>query len=190
MPKRVAPNEPTARANGRPGMGKVEKSKRQKSKVRKKGNREEKMRNAECGIEEVVSSQSSVVSRVFSGDPKGSAGELRNADFGLRNGEQGNIQKSKIQSPNREMVRITDHESRKSAMAKRTQRVANARPQRGYDACCRARRRACARTCRAVPARHKPSMPEAVPDAISGIHDAFLIIGCLLICWKRVLEFC
>ena len=55
----------------------------------------------------MVSGQSSVVSRMFSGDPKGSAGESRNADFGLRNRGQGNVEKSKIQSPNREVVRIT-----------------------------------------------------------------------------------
>jgi hypothetical protein len=60
-------------------------------------------------MKKVVSGQSSVVRRVFSGDPKGSAGEMRNAEFGLRNGGQGNVEKSKIQSPNREVVRITDH---------------------------------------------------------------------------------
>ena len=38
---------------------------------------------SECGIEEVVSGQSSVVSRVFSGDPKGSAGEFRTPDCGM-----------------------------------------------------------------------------------------------------------
>ena len=41
-----------------------------------------------CGIEEVVSGQYSVVSRVFSGDPQGSTFELGNVDFGLRNGER------------------------------------------------------------------------------------------------------
>ncbi len=44
------------------------------------------LRVAEWRKLSVVSGQSSVVSRVFSGDPKGSAGELRNVDFGLRNG--------------------------------------------------------------------------------------------------------
>ncbi len=44
------------------------------------------MRISDCGLGEVVSGQSSVVSRVFSGDPQGSAFQLRNADFGLRNG--------------------------------------------------------------------------------------------------------
>ncbi len=85
MAKRVAPNEPTAGAKGRPGIGRGRKDEVQSTK-------DEKGRS--CGIEEVVSGQSSVVSRVFSGDPQGSAGELRNADFGLWNGE-----------------RITNHES-------------------------------------------------------------------------------
>ncbi len=43
-----------------------------------------------CGIEEVVSGQFSVVSRLFSGDPQGSAFQVRNADFGLRNRERKN----------------------------------------------------------------------------------------------------
>ena len=43
----------------------------------------------------MVSGQWSVISRVFSGDPQGSAFQLRNAEFGLRNRE-----------------RITNHESR------------------------------------------------------------------------------
>ncbi len=37
----------------------------------------EEMRISDCGIEEVVSGQFSVVSRVFSGDRNGSSGELR-----------------------------------------------------------------------------------------------------------------
>ncbi len=46
------------------------------------------MRIAECGIEEVVSGQSSVVSRVFGGYPQGSVGEMWISDCGMRNGEQ------------------------------------------------------------------------------------------------------
>ncbi len=73
--KRVAPNEPTHRARGRPGMGRGRKDEVQSTK-------DEKERS--CGIEEVVSGHFSVVSRLFSGDPQGSTFELRNADFGLR----------------------------------------------------------------------------------------------------------
>ena len=40
------------------------------------------MRNADCGVKEVVSDQFSVVSRVFSGDPKGSAEETPRVDCG------------------------------------------------------------------------------------------------------------
>ena len=67
----------------------------QTSRKRKAGNgkgtkgrstKDEKGRS--CGMEGVVSGQSSVGSRVFSGDPQGSAFRLRIADFGLRNGDQ------------------------------------------------------------------------------------------------------
>ncbi len=54
----------------------------------------------------------------------------------MRNGGQGNVEKSKIQSPNREVVRITDHGSRKSAMAKRTHRAVRPTPRTSWDACC------------------------------------------------------
>ncbi len=40
----------------------------------------EEMRIADCRIEEIVSDKFSVVSRVFSGDRNGSAGELRNGE--------------------------------------------------------------------------------------------------------------
>ena len=93
--KRVAPNEPKLCANGRPGMGRGRKDEVQSTK-------DEKGRS--CGIEEVVSGQFSVVSRVFSGDPQGSAGELRSTDFGL------GIQQSEPGAPaTGRDVRITDH---------------------------------------------------------------------------------
>ncbi len=57
--------------------------KRRKDEVQ--STKDEKRRS--CGIEEVVRGHSSVVSRVFGGDPKGSAGELRNADCELRIGQ-------------------------------------------------------------------------------------------------------
>ncbi len=44
----------------------------------------------------VVSCQSSVVSRVFSGDPKGSAFHLRISDFGFRIAEWGIVGESRI----------------------------------------------------------------------------------------------
>ncbi len=74
--KRVAPNEPTDCPNARPGMGRGRKDEVQSTK-------DEKGRSAECGIEDVVSGQSSVVSRVFSGDPQGSAFQLRNSECGI-----------------------------------------------------------------------------------------------------------
>ncbi len=91
--KRVAPNEPKLCAHGRPGMGRGRKDEVQSTK-------DEKGRS--CGIEEVVSGQFSVVSRLFSGDPQGSTFELRNADFGLRNADFRLLH----------VERITDHESR------------------------------------------------------------------------------
>ena len=99
------------------------------------------MRSSECGI--------------------GSVGELRNVDFGLRNGVQEkrlrfdrlpSISALRIEDTAGESritghgPRITHHELRKSSMAKRTHRVANARPQWSYDACCLARRRGRRRT--------------------------------------------
>ena len=51
-----------------------------------------------CGTREVVSGQFSVVSSVFSGDPQGSALQLRIADFGLRIGG-GSVVKSDTRSP-------------------------------------------------------------------------------------------
>ncbi len=72
--KRVAPNEPKLRAKGRPGMGRGRKDEVQSTKDEN-----------ECEIEEVVSGQFSVVSRLFSGDPQGSTFQLRNADCGMRN---------------------------------------------------------------------------------------------------------
>ncbi len=77
--KRVAPNEPTHRASRRPGMGRGRKDEVQSTK-------DEKGRS--CGIEEVVSGQSSVVSRVFSGDLQGSAGEVRISDCGKGSGSR------------------------------------------------------------------------------------------------------
>ena len=74
------------------------------------------MRSSECGIEEVVSSQSSVVSRVFSGDPQGSTFQLRNADFGVRNGERLD---PAAHAPTRES-RVTNHESRATTHESRT----------------------------------------------------------------------
>ena len=59
--KRLAPNEPTVRANARPGMGKVEKSKRPK------------VQSPRAGVQEL---------RVQGFE------EMRNADLGLRIGEQ------------------------------------------------------------------------------------------------------
>ena len=108
--KRVAPNEPTLRANGRPGMGRGRKDEVQSTK-------DEKGRS--CGIEEVVSGQSSVVSgqfsvvsRLFSGDPQGST-------FQLRNGE-----------------RITNHESRKHSVAEQSHFAASSTwPERKAGRC-------------------------------------------------------
>ena len=72
----------------------------------------------------------------------------------------------------------TNHEPRKSAMAKRTHRVASARPRWGYDACCRVRRMAGGWTCRAVCGQSmidrrfiggmgKTSCPQRVPHSCS-----------------------
>ena len=61
----------------------------------------------------------SAVQQWFSGDPKGSARELRNSDFGL------GIQQSEPGAPaTGHDSRATSHEPHKSVLAKRTQLVA------------------------------------------------------------------
>ncbi len=74
------------------------------------------MRISDCGIEEVVSGQSSVVSSVFSGDPQGSAGNcgLQISDCGMGSGS-----------------RITSHESRESSVAEQSHLSASPRPAGG-----------------------------------------------------------
>ena len=72
--------------------------------------KDEKEWSAECGIEGVVSGQSSFISRVLSGDPQGSTFQLRNADFRMRNRE-----------------RITNHESRITNHDSRTPRTFSGR---------------------------------------------------------------
>ncbi len=96
--KRVAPNEAKLRANARP-----------------EGNYETEERSA-------VSDQRSVVSGVFSGDPQGSAGELRNADFGLRIGNQ--EKERQFHRLDACESRTTNHESRKCSVAEQSHFVA------------------------------------------------------------------
>ena len=123
--KRVAPNEPMLLASRRPGKGRGRKDEVQSTK-------DEKGRS--CGTEEVVSGQSSVVSRVFSGDPQGSAGELRNVDFGMRNREQGKVEKSKIKTSKVQIGRRC--EPRKSSVAEQSHFAASStRPARKAGRC-------------------------------------------------------
>ena len=136
--KRVAPNEPTLRARARPGMGRGRKDEVQSTK-------DEKGRS--CGIEEVVRGQFSVVSRVFSGDPQGSAGELRSTDFGL------GIQQSGPGAPaTGHDVRIMNHGSRKTSVAEQSHLVASSRPYMGKADRCLFR---CRGWCRAQTGRNR-----------------------------------
>ena len=136
MAKRVAPNEPTVRARGRPGMGRGRKDERRPTREQGKGKRECGMRNSHCGIEEVVSGQFSVVSRVFSGDPQGSTFQLRTVDFGL------GIQRSEPGAPaTGHDLRITNHGSRKTSVAEQGHLVASPRPYMGKADRCLFRRR-------------------------------------------------
>ena len=136
--KRVAPNEPKRHVNGRPRMGRGRKDEVQSTK-------DEKGRS--CGIEEVVSGQFSVVSRVFSGDPQASAGELRSTDFGL------GIQQSEPGAPaTGRDVRITNHGSRKTSVAEQSHLVASSRPYMGKADRCLFR---CRGWCRAQRGRNR-----------------------------------
>ena len=58
----------------------------EKPKIQSPDGREQGIGNADHGIEEVVSGQSSVVSNVYSGDPKGSAFQLWIAEWGSGEG--------------------------------------------------------------------------------------------------------
>ena len=56
---------------------------------------------------------------------------MRNADFGLRNGEQEKA--SRFDSLTAGESRTTGHEPRKSVLAKRTHRVVSLRPRWNYE---------------------------------------------------------
>ena len=79
--KAPAPNEPKLRANVWPRMGKVQRSKRPKLEFRRAGTEIPTRRGPNrVGERNRGSRECSVVSHMLSGDPKGSARDLRNGE--------------------------------------------------------------------------------------------------------------
>ncbi len=92
-----------------------------------------KLQNEDCGLDNQSRERQRPVVRADSSQSAVGSGksrkEMRNADFGLRNGEQRNVEKSKVQIGRRCESRTTMHEPRKSSVAEQSHFGGNARPQ-------------------------------------------------------------